>query len=463
MFRSPLLFVTDPQVIKQIAVKDFDHFVDHKPFVSLTENDMFGLSLPMLTGDKWRQMRATLSPAFTGSKMRTMFGLVSQTAAAMTETLAARPADRLQSLEMKELFSKYSLDVIATTAFGIGINSFEDEQNEFLVNANKMLSSQADWRAALKMMVMAMCPWLVRATGMQLMDGDIVKFFETMVVETMETRKRENITRPDVVDMLMQLRKGGRIAEDTRADAATTDGLATATDGEMTSASLDTSRTLTDRQIVAQCFLFFAAGFDTVSTTLSTMAYELATNPDVQRRVHAECAETRSRLAAGNDLPYDELQRMQYLDQVVTELLRLWPPALFSERMCVKPYAYDDGDLQFQMPAGQSVWIPIWSVQRDERYWGADAGRFDPNRFGADRKGDLVPGAYLPFGLGPRNCIASRFALMEMKAAVYKMVLKFEFVPCERTQIPLKLAKNPGGFKTERGIHLTLKVREAET
>lgn len=163
-------------------------------------------------------------------------------------------------------------------------------------------------------------------------------------------------------------------------------------------------RTLTDQQIVAQCFLFFAAGFDTVSTTLASLSYELAVNAHVQQRLHEECAAVRRRLAGDQSVSYELVQEMPYLDQVVSELLRMWPPAMFSERMCVKPYAYDDGELRFEMPTGSSVWLPIYSLQHDEKYW-TDPERFDPERFGVERKADIVPGAYVPFGLGPRSCI----------------------------------------------------------
>lgn len=444
MFRTPIFCATDPALIRRIMVSDFDHFVDHRTAdLKLPDDDLFAQILPILNGDRWRHMRATLSPSFTGSKMRSMFTLVDAYAAEMTATLAwqASLADRqLRDTDMKDLFSKFALDVIATTAFGIGVNSFADGENEFLRNARTMMNGRG-WQASLRVLCIQYAPRLARALGLQMMDAGVVRFFERMVLKTMDTRQRERIQRPDVIELLMQCRRKSAID--------------------------DSDKTLSDTQIVAQCFMFFAAGFETTSSVLSTLSYELAVNAEVQERLYAECAELRDRIAAADELhneqqklTYDALQhQMPYMEQVVQEVLRMWPPAMFSERMCVRPWTYDDGGVRFTLPVGSSVWLPIYSVQQDEKYW-AEARRFDPDRFAAERKAEIVPGTHLPFGLGPRSCIASRFALMEMKAAIYHMMLRFKFEPCAKTQIPLLLAKVPTGNRTDKGIHLTMTLRD---
>lgn len=393
MFRSPLLFVKDPAVIRQITTGDFDHFADHKLF-NTSADDLMAQSLPMLSGDRWRRMRATLSPAFTGSKMRQMFGAISSCAAQMSKTLATQPEESRRSVEMKELFQKYANDVIATAAFGCAVNSFADANNEFMRNGRKLLQSNK-----VKFLAMSLSPWLARLLGIRLMDTETIEFFRDLVRTTIETREREQITRPDVIDLFMRLRRG----EDSTETSTTVDDTPKAAAGIKFS----------DTEIVSQCFLFFAAGFDTISNALSALAYELALNPDAQQRLHAECAAVSADLrATDSELTYDALQqRCPYLEQCVAESLRLWPPGMFAERMCVRDYAYDDGELRFTLPARTSLWYPIWSLHRDERYW-KDASRFDPERWGADRRSEQVSGTYLPFGAGPRNCIGKRYCVL---------------------------------------------------
>lgn len=117
-----LLVIRDPELIKQITVKDFEHFLDHRSFISDLE-PMFGKSLFMLTGQRWRDMRATLSPAFTGSKMRQMFQLVGECAEQTSQFLLkkAKASPTLEATEMKDLFTRFTSDVIATSAFGIKV------------------------------------------------------------------------------------------------------------------------------------------------------------------------------------------------------------------------------------------------------------------------------------------------------------------------------------------------------
>lgn len=95
----------DPEVIKQLTAKDFGYFEDHRLFIDSDSDKLFGNSLVMMSGNRWRDMRATLSPAFTGSKMRQMFELVSESAENMA-TYLLKEANAKRKIEwvMKELY-----------------------------------------------------------------------------------------------------------------------------------------------------------------------------------------------------------------------------------------------------------------------------------------------------------------------------------------------------------------------
>ena len=94
--------------------------------------------------------------------------------------------------------------------------------------------------------------------------------------------------------------------------------------------------------MTAQCMLFFLAGFETVSGLMCFMAHELAVNPDVQDRLYEEVKEIKKELN-GKPLTYEILQKMKYLDMVVSETLRKWPPSIASDRACNKEFVLDDG------------------------------------------------------------------------------------------------------------------------
>jgi len=187
------------------------------------------------------------------------------------------------------------------------------------------------------------------------------------------------------------------------------------------------------------------------------MGYELAINPDVQEKLLEEIKSMEEKLA-GKTVNYEQIQGMKYMDQVVCETLRKWPPAPMTDRICVKDYEVEVDDKKFVIEKGYNFIIPIMGFHRDPKYF-PDPLRFDPERFNDENRGSIDPDTYLPFGLGPRNCIGSRFALMEIKTVFYYLLLNFSIEVNAKTQIPLKFALNPIGMKTEKGIWISLKPR----
>lgn len=160
-----------------------------------------------------------------------------------------------------------------------------------------------------------------------------------------------------------------------------------------------------DEDIAAQCFLFFTAGFATTSLTLGFCAYEIMANPDVQKKLITEIDETRKMLN-GRPIAYEDLQKMKYLDMVISEVLRKWPPQPFNDRVCTKPYRIENQDTgeSVEVELGQTIEFPVAGLHYDPEYW-PDPDKFDPERFNDENRQKIKPFSYLPFGIGPRNCI----------------------------------------------------------
>lgn len=127
--------------------------------------------------------------------------------------------------------------------------------------------------------------------------------------------------------------------------------------------------------------------------------------------------------------------------------------------MCVKEYDLKIDDKVLHFNTNVNFFIPIWCFHRDPQYF-PDPEKFDPERFSEENRCKIDSDTYLPFGVGPRNCIGSRFALMELKTIFYYLLLNFSFEVCDKTEIPLKFAKIPFGMKPENGIWLSLKPRD---
>ncbi|XP_077880878.1 cytochrome P450 3A9-like isoform X6 [Ictidomys tridecemlineatus] len=208
---------------------------------------------------------------------------------------------------------------------------------------------------------------------------------------------------------------------------------------------------LSDLEIAAQSIVFILAGYETTSTTLSFIMYLLATHPDVQKKLQQEIDETFPNKAP---VTYDVLFEMKYLDMVVNETLRLYPIIERILRVCKKDVELN-GVL---IPKGTNVAIPIYSLHQNSTYW-PEPEKFYPERFSKKNKDSINPYLYMPFGNGPRNCIGMRFALMNMKLALIRLLQNFSFHPCKETQIPLKLSKRPR-LQPEKPIVLKVVSRD---
>lgn len=194
-----------------------------------------------------------------------------------------------------------------------------------------------------------------------------------------------------------------------------------------------------DDEIIAQCMGFFLAGFDTASTLMCFTVHEITLNPDIQDKLFAE-------ITAVNKLQptidYDNLNKMKYMDMVVSESLRKWTPSPATDRRSTKPFnlTISEGHV-LKVNAGDAFLIPSLSVHMDPKYF-PNPERFDPERFSKANIDKIVSGSYTPFGMGPRNCLGSRFAIMETKLVIYHLMSKFKFEKCAKTADNIRLADN---------------------
>lgn len=160
--------------------------------------------------------------------------------------------------------------------------------------------------------------------------------------------------------------------------------------------------------------------------------YELAQNPDIQRELHDEIDAHLATLN-GKPVTYEALRQMSFLDMVVSESLRKWPPAPQIERSCTKDYSLDMGNgRRIEIKKGQIIFFPIYHLQHDPNYY-PNPEQFDPRRFSDENRNAIIPGTYIPFGIGPRTCIGARFALMEAKLLLFHFFSKFSVEKCLQT------------------------------
>ncbi|XP_071581356.1 probable cytochrome P450 6a13 isoform X2 [Temnothorax nylanderi] len=418
--KTPVLVIQDLDLIKDVLIKDFLVFATREIPIS-EKADPLSQNLALLEPKRWRPLRMRLSPVFTSGKLKEMFSLISECADHLVQYMEKVVSEN-KPVECRELTAKYTTDVIGTCAFGIEMNALSDEDSEFRKMGREIF--KPSWKNTLRFRMRQMFPWLYELSAYVLPQTEVSKFFTRVIVETMDYRETNNITRHDFVDVLRELKKH----PDKLGDIDLTDSL-----------------------IAAQAFVFFAAGFETSSTTISNALYELALNQIVQDNLREEIDEVYKK--HGRDLTYDNIKKMDYLDKVFKETLRKYPPATLLRRESMSSYTFDG--INVSIPKSQKVWIPIYAIQRDpDIYPKPDV--FDPERFDEETVRSRHPMAYLPFGDGPRNCIGARFAVYQSKVGLVKILQNYKVETCEKTPIPYVNDPKARILAPKGGLHLKI-------
>ncbi|XP_049800337.1 cytochrome P450 9e2-like [Schistocerca nitens] len=444
-FMIPLVMVRDPDLIRTITVKDFDHFTDHMDFINADRSNLLSQRMLLaLKGKEWHDMRTTLSPAFTTMKMKNMFMLMTEIGQQIIAYLGGQTADyevsavkeNLLTLDMKDFFTRVTNDVIATTAFGVKVDSLSEPQNSFYRMGRELTNIK------LTAVGYLLSPKLMQLLGIPLLDRSATEFFRSMVIETIETREKQGIVRPDVIHLLMQARRGELNSEDADKEGSTE----------------PRAKRLSNDDIAAQAILFFFGGFETVSTVMTFCSYLLATNEDVQTRLQQEVDEVMKK--SGGRPNYEQVMGCQYLDMVISETLRMYTPGVALDRVCVHPYQLLDTEVcrGVQVRPGEIIWIPVHAIHHDPKYF-PDPESFDPERFSPENKHRIKPFTYFPFGAGPRICIAQRFALMEAKVVLLHLMSKFSFQVVAKTPVPLKIQPNKLNLSIKGGAWIGVRRR----
>ncbi|XP_012529710.1 cytochrome P450 9e2 isoform X2 [Monomorium pharaonis] len=396
--KTPNVMLRDPELIKSVTLKHFDMFMDHISSLDESQDKYFGRNLFALRGERWRDVRSILSPAFTSSKMK-----------------------KKKIMDIKDVFTRYSNDIIATCAFGIKVDSMRNPKNDFFVYGKEATSFKGF--VLLRVLIIKTLPWLARILRLTIVREKITNFFEDLIKSTIKARDENGIVRPDMLQLMMESRYKDGNAE----------------------LSID--------DIVAQAFIFFFGGFESTATLMCFAAHEIAMNPDIQIRLQNEI--DRVLEDTNGQASYEAVNGMEYLDAVINEALRMYPAStVILDRICLNDFELPPalpGLKPFVIKKGHGIWIPIYALQHDPKYF-KDPEKFDPERFlGEQKKKSLNSGVYFPFGVGPRMCIGNRFALLETKVLLFHLLARCDLKPCEKTPIPIKFTKDfllkpEGGF-----------------
>ncbi|XP_052023569.1 cytochrome P450 3A11-like, partial [Apodemus sylvaticus] len=422
----PLFAITDPEMIKNVLVKEcFSLFTNRRDFGPV---GIMSKAVAISKDEEWKRYRALLSPTFTSGKLKEMFPVMEQYGNILVKYLR-QEAEKDKPVAVKQALGAYSMDVITSTLFGVNIDSLNNPKDPFVEKAKKLFRYDIFDPLFLSVVLFPFLKPIYEMLNICLFPKDSIAFFKKFVDRMKENRlvsKQKH--QVDFLQLMMNTHKNSKDKESHKA--------------------------LSDTEITAQSIIFIFAGYESISSALSFALYSLATHPNIQKKLQQEIDK-----ALPNKAPptYDIVMEIEYLDMVLNETLRLYPISNRLVRVCKKDVEINS----VFIPKGSSVIIPIYALQHNPQHW-LQPEEFCPERFSKENKGSIDPYAYLPFGNGPRNCIGMRFALMNMKLVLTKVLQNYSFQPCKETQIPLKLSRQ-GLLQPEKPIVLKVVPRDAGT
>ncbi|KAL7304964.1 hypothetical protein TKK_0002759 [Trichogramma kaykai] len=428
MLSNPVLMVNDPELVRLVLVKEFSKFRDRGLYHN-EKVDPLTANLFFLPGEKWKRLRSKLSPTFSSSKLKSIYPLIKEIGDELIKTVEKSIVNGNVVIEVKDLSSRYTTDTIVSMAFGFNCNTLKDPKSDFRKYGDMIVKKRPNIQLTFGMF----SPELLTFLRIRLIDKVVYEFFIRVFSEMVNLRKKGNVKRDDVLNLLMQLVEKGYIGVN---------------DEEIRKPINETDR-ITLLEAYAQAFVFFFAGFETSSGTIAYALYELALHPEIQDRVRDEI---RDLMDTSHGCSYENcVNRTKYLEMVINETLRKHPTSPFLNRICTEDCEFPSVNMNVQK--GTKIMISASGIMRNSNFY-PDPDKFDPERFSQENIDSRNPYTFLPFGQGPRSCIGIRLGMIQTKIALISLLSKFRCSPCLDTPVPLKYSPKSIVQVPDRGIPL---------
>lgn len=308
-FVRPILLARDPAFIRSVLISDFQHFVNRGVHYD-EERDPLSAHLFAIDGDKWKNLRVKLSPTFTSGKMKAMFKTLVDCGEPLLNVIArtTKTSDRI--VEIKELTARYSTNVIASVAFGLETNCIDEENAPFRKYGQRFFDPTI--LNGFRFYGMFVFPQLLKFFRIRLIDRDVEEFMTDVVQQTLDMREKNKVVRKDFFQLLVQLRNSGTVQLDDQWE---------------TVISNDDHKQLTLKELTAQAFVFFIAGFETTSSTTSFCLYEACKNTEIQRKIQDEIDTVLAKY--NGEITYDAVNEMKYLDACIDGMCGMFTDFFF--------------------------------------------------------------------------------------------------------------------------------------
>ncbi|CAF3064566.1 unnamed protein product [Rotaria sp. Silwood2] len=439
---TPILVIADPDILQDVFIKSFFKFHSRRDY-SFDDPKSKNIHLFTATNLRWKRQRFVINPTFSSSKLKQMPPLINRTVDSLMEKLTEQHRHG-QSFDIFSFFKRFTMDTIWSCGFGMETDMQNNPNSPYLIQSQRVMSKE---NCVSKLLIVSLfipelkwlwmkfhqCDSAIRywlhhylPITRRFISDDPQMWIRKQAEQLIKQRIELGSTnRMDLLQfMLGSASKDDFIEDQTAKCTATAD----------TDIEPPLIRKLTKYEIASNIFLFMVAGYETGSTALAYMSYVLATHPNEQLKLqnHIDAYfDSNNEHSISN---YQVISEMKYLDMFIRETLRMYPisPSIINRQNTEEFHIDNVGTI----PVGTIITANIYSLHFNPDLWGpVGPHTFYPERFATKRH----PLAWIPFGAGPRNCVGMRFALMEMKIVLIRLLRIYSIIDCgQQTHQPFK-------------------------
>jgi len=381
----PLYMVSRPELVQSILVEHSDAF-NKGVIINLIFSPIVGKGLFLNEGEPWRKQRKVIAPLFQPRHLTNYAQIMVDYSNRQQATWQEGAVIDLEK-EMMAL----TMSIIGKILFDEDVFSQTDELGTALSDAFRWVDT-----VSLKAFpIPAVVP-----TPLNLWVRRRMKVIQNRIETMIKERRAHPKDRMDILSMLLN-----------------------ATD--------ETGQHMDEVQVRDEAVTAFGAGHETTAVSLSWAFYFMLSQPEIYAKVQHEV----DTVLQGRAPTIADLPSLPYILQVIKETLRYYPPTSGIARQALRDIEIDG----YSFRKGQVVMLPMYATHRTLKYY-PDPERFDPERFSAENEKKLPRYAYWPFGAGPRICIGSHLAIMEMQLIIARLLqgVRFELVPGQEVQVEMR-------------------------
>ncbi|CAF0743422.1 unnamed protein product [Rotaria sp. Silwood1] len=408
---TPVICVSDPDLLQEIFITKFSHFHSRRP-LPLQQHHLRHLLASK--DDEWKRQRSIIQPTFSSSKLKEMRTIIDQCITELIEQLDQQKPN--VDFNISSLFKRTSMNILLNCAFGINSNTHEKLSESFFQRCLQVFEFnmfQSILTTCSILLPELNCLWVTcfKYTNIfrlwlcdhipfmnRFIDTDPNTWLLYHVESIIKQRCLNGIERIDLLQSMID---------------------ATDVFQKISYSSKLSKYRLKLDELLNNIYLFMLGGYETTATALGYLAFILATHQHEQARLQNEIDDVHD--------DYEQIIKLDYLDWFIRETLRLYPIAPFIvNRQCNKSCRIG----QLEIEEGTNFTVDMYSIHYNEKLYGpVSPSKFYPERFQEKRH----PLAWLPFGVGPRNCVGMRFAMLEIKLALVQILRRYTILSGEHT------------------------------